>query len=489
MSDEQDKSQVDQPDVTNHYEEKREVFEEKKINPIDTLSNAFYMYPYEYTANMVQGYAKGTVEQQDAANIISQYAPKLIFSDRVTDGSVWTQELKFGDRILKPSAPRLRSTGGTVTGQQAIELYTRSEGIGGSITFFLPHSGIWLTAKPADESVFISAEFKLQHASSRVGTSTVGLLLNARSAVFSDILIDIALDHVVSSSAPFGASELSSGLKSIIDPLDYSILCWSVLATKYVNGHPWEFRCASPDCEHSRFGKLNFGRMLWFDQSALTEDQLKHLATSQNGATLEQILKYQEGFVRPKTDRVATEHGTIFKFGHTNIDTYINSAKRWVDDLERAYHGAITNYSNEKARAEFLDGLTQSYRMLRYQHLVEEILIPLTTDPDPENPDDYSSVQDADTIRQLLIKASTTNSTFDMFEAAAEEWIEQSTVGIVGYPAKECPSCHFDPAYTKESTEDEPTQRFRTLVPVATDRVLFTLVQQKNTIMAALAKN
>lgn len=417
---------------------------------------------------------QGVPDEDPRKSMFQFYPPNLLFENQVAEKDrEWVQHIRHGERIVGAQRPRLRSTGGNVKGRAAIELIRRNSGNGGTLTFPLIHTGIHVTMEPANEKQFIDLEFSLQHQATQVGLSTTGLLLNARSGVFSEALIRFALEHIVSTNYPCGADEIVDTLVDVIDPLDYATLVWGVLATKFANGHPWEFKCTASDCTESRTAILNFARMLWIDKSALTEKQLGILAGNQKSITDDLLDQYREEFKSPTSKHIELKDGTIVVLGRTSLANYIQTSKRWVDEIERSYTNGLSSYSSPKRREQYLDGQIQARRMLKYEHLVSEIRIP----GDMEG--DYSVIDDRETIRDVLIEYSSIDDNYQIFEDGANTFIEESTIALVGYPTQKCKACGND------NTAEHG--RHRSIVPISVDRVLFTLVQQRNLVMLEMA--
>ncbi len=434
----------------------------------------FFDYGVEHAAAFINGLPDNDPLYKEAVYIGT---PRYTLIKRANEeGSNWCQHIKHDDKVIGPQRPRLRSTGGNVAGRAAIEMIRRNNGNGGTLTYTLYHTGINITVEPPKESRLIDLEFALQHQATQVGISTTGLLLNARSGVFSEALIRLALEHVISTNYPCGADEIVDTLLEVIDPLDYGSLVWGVAATKFANGHPWEFQCISDDCKASRTAMINFSRMLWVDKAALTEKQITILANNSKSITDDLLDQYRNEFKHLDSSSVTLNDGTVIKFGRTSLANYIQTAKRWVDELERAYTKAMSNYTTEARRNEYIDGQIQARRMLKYEHLVSEVCIP------GEIEGEYMVIDDRETIRDALIEFSTLDENFSLFEEGADVYINDSTIAMVGYANQTCPTCNFTPV------TEEAGGPFRSLVPVAIDRILFTLVQRRNMILSAMAK-
>lgn len=398
------------------------------------------------------------------------YPPKFIYIDRMGKEGDWCQEINHKGKTIGPRMPKIKATGGNLAGRAALELYRRNNSKGGTLTFPLYASGLWITMEPANEDKFVELDFSLQHEATKVGLSTTGLLLNARSGVFSDALVRLALEHVVGCNYPLPPGEMVNGLLSLIDPMDYGTLIWGVMATKFVNGHPWEFECSSNDCEHTKQEMISFARMLWVDKASLTERQLDIMADSVstiNDAKLEEYRNefkdYEEEIEMPNGDIVVLSRGTLGGF--------LATAKSWVSGIEQAYTKSVSSYHTKEKREQYLDQQYQARRLAKYEHMVKEIRIP--------NGDDFVTIDDEDTVHELLREMSGLDDVFHIFESAVLSYIERSTIAVVGYRSRKCPSCGYEPQLT--------SGRFRNVVPIAIDRLLFTLAQQRNLVFAELA--
>lgn len=453
---------------TTEYEQTGPVIEEgtPKGNLQYQPSLAFYNYGLEALTRYTQG------EDLDS-ELIGMYTPDLIHTDTISaPDSYWVQHIKSEDRgIIGPRRPRLASAGGTLSGMAAIESIRRVAGAGGSLTYELAHSGLVITVFPVKETEMIDMEFDLTKATTQVGMSTTGLLLNSRSGVFSEALVNLALDHI--SSCNFKAVGTNfRELIHIIDPLDYGALIWGMLATTMANGHPWEFACSNGECGHTREALINFSRMLWINKNGLTEKQRTMLVKHGKEINEKQLEDYRNEF-EDKASTYTMENGIVIHWKRTNMANYLKLANEWVSVIEERYNTAMTNYFTEAERRRYLSGQIQARRMHKYLHQIDKILIPT------EIEGEYDEIAELDDIYSCLLELTSISPDIRAFENAAIEFIEANTIQVVGYPGVKCPSC-----------EHVPTGRggeFRTIIPVAVDRVFFMLVQRKTLALTELA--
>lgn len=451
------------------FTEQRPVIEDRELK-----QKSSYMQPlsfYNYGIDVLMYNRKVDVD----ASIMQHYSPAAIGVDALArEGSHWEQSFGIDDDVVGVKRPTYRSTGGHVHGKAALEMVRSINGAGGTLTIPLINTGIHITVKPANETAFIDTEFRIGQAATEIGTATTGLMLNARSGVFSKELIDLALSQVTTSNLAVGAEALHPTLMEIIDPLDYPVLVWSVLAAKFVSGHPWNFVCTEEQCKHSRAAVINFTRMLWFDKSMLTNVQLNILAKHQRSVTLEQVATYRSEWGAGKSSEHVMSDGIKIVFKRGSLREYVDTSKQWIDEIERHYNSAMTTFTSEQRRNQYLSSQMQSRRMRKYEHMVSHILLPSGLEGE------YATVDDRETIRALLEEFSAASSEYESFEESAITYIDANSSAIIGYVAHPCEKCGHEP--------ETVSGKFRSIVPVAIDRVLFTLVQQRNSIMAQLGQ-
>lgn len=470
---EEPKASTPEPRPDN-IEEKRPVVENKAI-PLGMQSWPHYSFlnnGFTQAATDLNGINKDEDERFAA---MQWHYPRALLSDKsAEEGSQWVQHIEHGGKLIGPQAPRLRSNGGNLKGRAALEALRRNSAIGGTLTFELFRTGIVVTMEPAKESRFIDLEFTMQHQATQVGLSTTGLLLNARSGVFSDAMIRMALGQVISTNYQCDNDHLVESLMDIIDPLDYGTLIWGVMATKFANGHPWSFMCTSIECEAVENVMMNFARGLWVNKAALCTEQLDILSKTSKSIDLLTVQKYRDLFNQKIKNEVELSDGTVIVFGRSNLTTMLEATGRWVKEIEASYNAALTNYATEKQRTAYLDGIIQTRRMLKYEHFVQEIKIPGALEGE------YTIIDDRETIRDGLMDLSTLSDNAEIFEEAADEYIEASTIVLFGYRARKCQSCGHDPA--------GEVGQHRAIVPIAIDHLLFMLVQQRNMAFARMGQ-
>lgn len=449
-----------------------------EVNPVltdvtedDVDKMRIYTKPFEsfntdaigWTASLIDTGNKW--DEERPAELLSLMSPKSIFSERFAYGD-YTNQLMHEDRKIGPQRPKI-GTGGELTGDAAIELIKRKSTGGGSITYPLPHSGFWLTVSPPIENELVDVDHEILMSATQVGNSTFGLLLNSRSGVFSRILINFALSKVTASSLKLPEGLNVDSLLDYISPLDYPIIINYLLGSMFMKGYPWDFTCSSSECQSKRSTLINLVRAVWFDNSAISPEQRELLIKGRNSCRPDDVTKYRDMFTDAKNNSVTLGDITIhFKVG--SMGDFLTASDRWVQRIEAAYTSVLKDYTSESKRKTYINGQIQASRMNRYRHMVDYIEI------------DDSVIRDYETITSALDNISSINEDWNLFESAVVQFIEQSTVAIVGIPTHKCTVCDFEPT--------EQKGRFKSIMPIAPDRCFFTLIQQQAVMMASLAE-
>ena len=131
---------------------------------------------------------------------VDYYTPGGLYQDRLTDPkSEFLQGVKGPDEQLKSlSNLKFKKTDGELKGEIALLKVSKMLGLGDVISVPLPHSGIWVTIKPATERDLIDFYNSLFREKIMLGRTTFGLTLSNFSVHINDRLFDFILKHIQS---------------------------------------------------------------------------------------------------------------------------------------------------------------------------------------------------------------------------------------------------------------------------------------------------
>lgn len=413
----------------------------------------------------------GTSTDQVVTEWMFGYTAKGLFSQSSRDEHHnWVPNIKEPEKpIIGPTKPRLRSTGGNLKGSSALELIRKRTQTGGMITFPLVHSGIVATMRPAKESEIIDFEHRISSTATRVGINTSGQLLHARSAVFVKELCELAFDLIVSTNLKVSDPDI---LRETISSFDYSTLCWAALSTKYPDGFPWNIACSFEECKEVTPVTMHFPTMYRMDRNAITPTMRTILTKST--VTVEDLELYQKELKCEKA-KIDVGDGIKLILKSSTIGEWIDDGLKWVSEIETAYNSAMSTYTSEDRRHRYMNSLTQAKRLLKYRHLIDKIEIIVD-----EETGASEIIDDPDNIDEIIEEISGLTSHFILAENGILSFIQENALTLIGYPTHACPSCG-----KVHETKDGP---FRAIVPIAVDRLLFTLVQQRVSLMVEMSE-
>ena len=418
------------------------------------------------------------LEDDDVAEAISHITPNDFLHDRVhRDGSQWDQTLRHKEKDIIPLWSRSRAVGGEVRGSEAVELLAQFCGRGMKLWHVLPHSCIYVRMRAPTDIEQINFDFELSKIREHIGLNTTGVLLSANSACFVETLVDLALRMVVDTNVQNLSEGMVTALRKRIDNRDYLHLINGLMATTAPEGHPWVIRCPNPKHKHSRNVTLNFARMQHIDKSALSIKQLDMLVDCNRKISDEQLAEYQAEFKTTDKNTIELENGVRIKLKHCTLDDQIQIGKEWVQSIETEYAKAMSEYVIEEQRTSYLHSSITARALRKYEYYVESISWPNDAD---EN--EWLTIVDRKTIRDSLEALSVVGANISKFDEGVTEYISNTTVAIIGHAIETFDGCDAAPF------EASGNERLRSLVPVAVDRVFFTVVKLRTGVMAQLGQ-
>ena len=475
----------DKPATDDKPDESDDAFDDVSPN-VETLKSPFMpANPDDFTETPLETYAEGTYElmyafkdatdpvnAQEMTERLKLIAPQMIGHNALRrPGSNWKASMQFGDYVIGMGAAKIDTPTTNVRGSQARAILRRISNLGANIRIVLPKSCIYLEITSPGDDAMITFDYKMMTERSRLGLSTNGLLLSAASGTFTRDLVELALEHVVSTNVSNLGTDKVKALLERIDPLDYSLIINGLMAAKYPNGYPWFLACVGPNCGHKEPVKLNFGRTQRIDFSALSDEQLKMLSTKWRSITDEEIAKYKAMFRLSDKSIYQFNDKVKIHLGSGSLLGYVDGAHALKEVIEATQVKSLANYATEAQREAYINSQVQARAMRNYGHFVTKIVM--------EVGDDELEITDPETIVDALDDLSGDVERAADFDAHVIDWIEENTIAIVGYPTFACPVCNH-------TTVTKKGERFRNFIPLSIDRIFFTVTRLKSLKLAAV---
>jgi hypothetical protein len=382
------------------------------------------------------------------------------------EGADFRQAIDVRGTKLIAQAPKFKATEGqNLKGERAVVRLISHLGLGTLFQVPLWHTGIWLTFKPPTESEIIELNRIMLADKIKFGRYSYGLAFTNTTSYTTDRLVDFALSHVYDLTTTNEDINIQN-LKDHISCQDVPTLLWGFICTMYPRGFRYRRACvADPEkCNYVLEETLNVMKLQWTDTSALSEWQKTHMssrqARSKDGAS---IKRYKEELTRIQKRRICLKgKDEVYVTLRTpTVSQHVEAGHRWIGDIVGMVEKAIGTDADLTERNNLIIRHGQASAMRQYVHWVDSI--------------EYGGniIDDGETIEQTLSVLSGDDEIRLSFTKQVVEYIDQSTISVIGIPVFDCPSC----GKTNESTLSLP--QHKNIIPLDIMQLFFGLHTQR----------
>lgn len=380
------------------------------------------------------------------------------------DTSAFRQCLEHNGTKLAASQPKFKNNENQkLTGERGVIRIMSYLGLGTLFNTPLWHTGIWVTFKAPTESEIIELNRMLVADKIRFGRSTYSLAFSNLTSYTTDKLVKFALDHVYDTTLK--SEDIGpGGLRDIISCQDIPSLLWGFTCTMYPRGFQYNRACINDPvkCNHVIEEKLNLSKLQWTNNNALTDWQKTHMSVRRaNSKSLADVNRYKEELSRIQKRRVALETGYDTELAITlktpTINEHIDSGHRWVGEIVALVEKTLGTDASENEKNTLIVRHGQASAMRQYVHWVDSIEV------------DTNIVDDAETIEETIDVLSSDNAIRTSFINSVIEYINKSTISVIGIPTFKCPKCKM------EQTSDQPLPRHESIIPLDVHQLFFAL--------------
>lgn len=381
--------------------------------------------------------------------------------------AVFKQYIETEDKkiAITPISLKARSDS-VISGDYARLLVLKKLNLGEIVNVPLVHSGLNLAIRPPTDRELINFYQTLSAQKISLGRSTGGYIYSNFTAFYVSALIDLIMDNIFSVNVASEQLPVAK-LKETISVNDLFTLVWGLACSMHPKGFEYERPCLSDpgECTYVARGRLNLTKLLVTDNNALSANQKKHMSFRQaNSRTLAQVTEYQAEHAHHLHNTKIIDDIT-FKFKVPTIAAYLNAGDRWVASIENELDKHI--FDKESDKEEALNKFALSSVMRHYRHWIESIEI------------EGNRIEDEDTIDKLLEEFSSVDIIREGFHKAVVEFIEKTTISVVGIPVYNCPDCG-----KSQSTAGTDTS-FVNYIPLDVLQLFFDLIIRR---MQSLAR-
>lgn len=406
-----------------------------------------------------------------------------MYTKRLADTkAAFAQQVEYGGQILRGVAPSLNPKPGRreEEGEMALIKLMTHMGVGGFFRAPLWNSGIWVMFKPASEDELDELNRIIYSDKVQLGRWSYGLALGNSTVYTLDRVFDFCLSKVYQTSVRTEELPLEK-LRDYILPQDAMSFIWGFLCANYPSGFHYETPCINDPskCTHVFEENLNVTKLQWADSSMLTESQKAHMCGfSGNSKSLESVKKYQEEMKATKSRRVVlnegTKHEVAFVLKTPTMTEYITQGHQWVSSIVEAVNRALGSNATDRERNDQITRQSKAATICQYAHWIESLEYGEIT-ANPNNPDDnaVAVIRNQETLLESLKSLSSIDSIRNKIIDAVKDYIEESTVSIIGVPAYTCPDCQ------KDQVGETKYPRRTTVIPLDILQVFFALLIQR----------
>ena len=390
------------------------------------------------------------------------------------DSREFKQYVEHNGRKLAGARPRVKeSTNQVFKGNKAI--VSLMSYLGRGIHFQAPlwNSGIWITFAAPAETEILDLYRQLVSDKIEMGRYTYGLSLSNSTVYTVNRLVEFALDHIHSTNIKVKDDE-ELNLKDVILAQDIPSLLWGMACAMYPNGFKYSRACIdNPEkCNYIQESVLNLTKLQFTDTTSLSDYQKAHMSDRQPSCKdLEAIKRYQENHSKSinKTVKLMSDNQqpVSFTFKSPTITDYISAGYKWIQSTVDVIENSIVIPKDDEEKNKFIMENIKATAIRQYTHWVKEIEFENTVD-------------DKETIEGILNYLSSDGTISDSFIKSVIEYIEMSTLSVIGIPNYTCPACNKD-----QFDMERETPFKKEVIPLDPIVVFTDLVMERTGIITA----
>lgn len=385
------------------------------------------------------------------------------------EGRLWSQAVNHGNAKLMAQSPKFKPVENeNLKGERAVIRLMNQLGLGSLVQVPLWHTGIWVTIKPPTETEIVELHRIMAADKIQYGRFTYGLAFANMSSYTVGRLVDFVIDHIYDTTVKTDELPISE-MKKFISAQDYPSLVWGMACSMFSNGFQYRRPCSSDPgkCNYILEETLNVTKLQWTDNNALTEWQKTHMTGRQSKCKDKaSVVRYKEELSRLQNSVFViknddTDLSVKMVLGTPSIQDYVEAGQRWIGEITDTVERALTVDTKDDERNRFIRRHSQATAMRNFMHWVKAIEL------------GSNVIDDRETIESTLSVLSSDDNIRTAYNKAVVDYINKSTISLIGIPVFECPNCH------KEQTSDTQVDTHRNIIPLDVMQVFFALLYQK----------
>lgn len=395
-----------------------------------------------------------------------------MFDSTLTRGK-WTNSMQHNNKSLATAYPKLPSkSGASISGEVAAIQLSSHLGMGTVCNTKLPSSGFYITFKPPSEDQIIEVNRLLITGKVRLGRETYGLVFSNYSVFTMQTLLNFALSNIYVSTIKFNKEDKtqSSSYLDYIRIQDYPIIINGLAASIYPRGLMYESPCMvdPTKCLHVTSDTIVMTKMQHDDEDGMTEWHKTFLLDrSPQCKTVAEILQYQNTLTSlsdKEVELISTEGTSVFiTLKSPTVGNAITYGTNWVNNCVAAVEANAGLDMDEKTKNSLFIQQASASEMNHYLHFVKAVRW-----------GDFAELTSVEDISMMLGRLSQDDSIRESFVKEVRNYINNSTISVIGVPVYKCPACEQTP-----KSPDGLRSALKEIIPLDVPSLFFDLLSHR----------
>jgi hypothetical protein len=357
---------------------------------------------------------------------------------------------RFTNSLLKGSwGQGVESSTGTITGAKSIGKAITNQKLEGkdAVMRMLSHiggnsnynnvlwkSGIWFELDPISDSEILKLYRDLTKDTIELGRFTHGSVFSNTSVYTAERVIKFIFTKL--------GTHNYRGDKDLGDVLylsDLPIFINSLISTIYPHGYDYNRSCAAnpKSCHEVVSGKVDSSKAEWINREHLGDYNVKALAKGRKSVCNDATTTLYHDSLQcdnRRTVDIETISGAMINvtFKDPTFNEYITSGRLWLETIVDSFEEGLEEDKIED-RNNIISDMAKATALRQYAHFVESLSY-----------GEGNITDDEDAINDILDILSGDTDFKTTFINEVNDFIDDTTIGIIGIPTYECAKCGGD---------------------------------------------
>jgi hypothetical protein len=321
-----------------------------------------------------------------------------------------------------------------LSGSAAVLAFAKEVNVSPSKKVVLHHSGFSIIIAPVTEHEWLNLNISMANDTISYGLTNNFTLFSNAGVKNIEYVFDLLRKKITATSL---------NIKNVHDVIDYisiydiPVILLALTNMFYPKGFEYNTMCVNstkqnedgnPSCTNRFEGKLSGEKMLFWDKTKFTDEQLSQLALNKSGTVnLDVVEKYRESI--DQSGVIELNPTTKIVLRHPTVKEHIEYGNKWLLLLEKRLQTALKTSKDNKNEDVIRGLIMQPTIANEYLHFIKEVTI------------NGSSVKDVNPLMEILEMISADKNLYETFLRGINKYINDSVNVVVGIPNFVCDQC------------------------------------------------